>query len=52
MEWMYIIFTACICFATISKTLNEAKDSVIYILLVVVLFCIGLVMFPELFSSI
>lgn len=52
MDWMYIIFTACICFVTVRKTLNEDADSFIYILLVVVLFCIGLVMFPELFSSI
>lgn len=52
MDWLYIIFTACICFATVLKTLNEDMDSAIYILLVIVLFIIGMVMFPELFSNI
>lgn len=52
MEWIYIIFTACICFATVLKSLNEDSDSAIFILLVIVLFIIGMVMFPELFSNI
>ena len=52
MDWLYIIFTACICFATILKTLNEDTDSAIYILLVVILFIVGMAMFPQLFSSI
>lgn len=52
MDWLYIIFTACICFATVLKTLDEDMDSAIYILLVIVWFIIGMVMFPELFSSI
>lgn len=52
MVWLYIIFTACICFATILKILYEDLDSAIYILLVVILFIIGMAMFPQLFSSI
>lgn len=52
MDWIYIIFTTCICFATILKILYEDLDSAIYILLVVILFIIGMAMFPQLFSSI
>jgi len=52
MDWLYIIFTACICFATILKILYEDLDSAIYILLVVILFIVGMAMFPQLFSSI
>lgn len=52
MDWLYIIFTACICFATVLKSLNEDSDSAIFILLTIVLFIIGMVMFPHLFSSI
>lgn len=52
MDWLYIIFTACICFTTVRKSLNEDSDSAIFILLTIVLFIIGMVMFPQLFSSI
>lgn len=52
MDWIYIVFTACICFVTFLKTINEDSDSAIFILLVVVLFIVGMVMFPQLFSSI
>lgn len=52
MDWLYIIFTACICFATVRKSLNEESDSAIFILLTIALFLIGMGMFPQLFSSI
>jgi hypothetical protein len=52
MDWLYIIFTACICFATVLKTLNEDSDSAIFLLLTIVLFLVGMGMFPQLFSSI
>lgn len=52
MDWLYIIFTSYICFVTVLKTLNEDTDSAIYILLVIALFIVGMVMFPQLFSSI
>ena len=52
MDWLYIIFTACICFTTVLKSLNEDSDSAISILLTIVLFLIGMGMFPHLFSSI
>lgn len=52
MDWIYIVFTACICFVTFLKTLNEDTDSPIYILLVIVLFFVGMAVFPQLFSSI
>lgn len=52
MDWIYIIFTSCICFVTVLKTLNEDSDSAIFLLLTVVLFLVGMGMFPQLFSSI
>lgn len=52
MDWIYIIFTSCICFVTVLKTLNEDSDSTIFVLLTIILFLAGMRMFPELFSEI
>lgn len=51
MDWIYIIFTSCICFVTVLKTLEKDSDSPIFVFLTIVIFLVGMGMFPQLFSD-
>lgn len=52
MDWLYIIFAGVICFGTMIKMLRGDEDSIIYILMVLAVFGMGMLLFPQLFSSI
>ena len=57
MEWIYISFTAMVAFFALGwgiddESPNSFSKFLICAVLTVVMFCIGIVIFPELFSSI
>lgn len=56
MEWVYIIFTAMIALFAFGWGIDDEDPNsftkfLICVILMVIMFCIGIIMFPQLFSE-